>query len=172
MAPAEFEISIATDLATIPDWIDINRDYLNLAVARHYEDTGHVVDAEDQLRQTVESIAEFLGSDGRFIIARDTEDALVGMVLLHRLKGGKGEIKRLFVRPEARRSGLAKRLMARLEDEARAMGLGTLYLDTSRGLHEAIRFYESIGFASAAFDPASAQDPEVARHLVVMEKVL
>lgn len=168
----DIRIDVVTDLADAPGWIDLKREYLALAVARHQEATGQVVDPEEQLRQTVARIDECLGPDGRFIVARTAQGTLIGMVLLHRLANGKGEIKRLFVRPEARRMGLARRLMDRLEAEAQGMGLPALYLDTSSGLHEAIAFYTSLGFKDAPFDLTSLQDPAIARHLVIMEKPL
>lgn len=172
MTADEIRIEVLRDLADVPGWIDMKQEYLGFAVARHKEATGQVVDPEEQLRQTVEQIDEFLGPDGRFIVARSREGDLIGMVLLHRLANGKGEIKRLFVRPQARRTGLARRLLDRLEIEAREMSLSALYLDTSSGLRESIAFYKSRGFEEAPFDPASVQDPEIARHLVIMEKPL
>lgn len=165
-------INVIDDLTDAPGWIEMSREYLTYAVARHQEATGENIDPEEQLEQTVAQIDKFLGSDGRFIVAKDADGTLIGMVLLHRLASGKGEVKRLFVRPDARRSGLARKLMARLEREAVDMGLSGLYLDTSSGLHEAIRFYKSLGFTDAGFDPSSVQDPEIARHLVFMEKGL
>ncbi|MEL7012432.1 MAG: GNAT family N-acetyltransferase, partial [Pseudomonadota bacterium] len=67
---------------------------------------------------------------------------------------------------------LARKLMAKLEAEADGMGIDTLYLDTTRGLTEAIAFYQSLGFVDAPYDPASVQDPDIAAHLVIMEKAL
>lgn len=172
MNTEDIRVDVVTDLADAPDWISMKRDYLEFAVARHQGATGQVIDPEEQLRHTVAKIEDFLGKDGRFIVARNVQGDLVGMVLLHRLATGKGEVKRLFVRPEARRMGLAKKLMNRLEAEARKMSLSALYLDTSRGLNEAVAFYKSLGFEDAPFDPSSVQDPEIAQHLVIMEKPL
>ena len=172
MNAEDIRIDLVTDLSEVPGWIDMKRDYLRFAVSRHKEATGQEIDPEEQLSHTVARIDDFLGSDGRFIVARNPEGDLIGMVLLHRLANGKGEVKRLFVRPQARRMGLAKRLMDKLESEAREMGLSALYLDTSSGLKEAIAFYAGLGFEEAPFDPASVQDPDIARHLVIMEKSL
>ena len=168
----DIRIEVVTDLADAPGWIDMQRDYLIYAVERHEEVTGQHIDPEEQLGHTADRIDAFIGQDGRFIVAKSSDGALVGMVLLHRLANGKGEVKRLFVMPEARRLGLAKRLMDRLETEARDMNIPSLYLDTSSGLLPAINFYKSLGFTDAPFDPTSVQDPDIARHLVIMEKTL
>jgi|AACY02.2.fsa_nt_gi Acetyltransferases len=172
MDAEDVAVHLVTDLAAAPGWVEMSREYLAHAVAVHAAATGQSVDAEGQLRQTVDHIERFLGPDGRFVAATHPERGLLGMVLLHRLANGKGEVKRLYVSPAARRLGLARRLMALLEAEARAMGCSALYLDTSAGLREAVAFYRTLGFEDAPFDPASVQDPEVAKHMVVMEKPL
>lgn len=64
------------------------------------------------------------------------------------LKGGAdwAEIKRLWVAPEARGMGLARRLMAAAEDAARHLGIGLLRLDTNSALPEAIALYRATGW--------------------------
>lgn len=168
----DLTITVLTRLDDAPDWVDMTRDYLALAVARHHAATGQMASGEDQLGQTVASADKYCGRDGRFVVARNADGRLVGMALLHRMSNGKGEIKRLFIRPEARRAGLARRLVARLEREARGMGLSHLYLDTTPGFPEAIALYRALGFAEADYDPASVQDPALLPHLVFMEKPL
>lgn len=61
-----------------------------------------------------------------------------------------GEIKRMWVAPEARGLGLAKRILARLEDLARASSLATVRLETNRALTEARSLYQSSGFHEVA----------------------
>lgn len=65
------------------------------------------------------------------------------------LKGGAdyAEIKRLWIAPSARGLGLAKRLMAKIEDIACDLGITTLRLDTNRALPEAIALYRNSGWA-------------------------
>lgn len=58
------------------------------------------------------------------------------------------EVKRMFVAAEARRRGHARRLLARLEDEARASGYRRVRLDTSAHLAESRTLYESSGYRS------------------------
>ena len=56
---------------------------------------------------------------------------------------GVGSLKRMWVADSARGLGLGRRMLAALEKEARALGLGTLRLETNRTLVEAIRLYRS-----------------------------
>jgi DNA-binding MarR family transcriptional regulator/GNAT superfamily N-acetyltransferase len=57
-----------------------------------------------------------------------------------------GEIKRMWVAPDARGLGLGRRLLETLETHARAFGLRTLRLETNRALTEAQALYRSCGY--------------------------
>jgi GNAT superfamily N-acetyltransferase len=59
---------------------------------------------------------------------------------------GDAEIKRMFVIPEARGRGLARRLLAELEDSARAAGRRRMVLETGQKQPEAIALYASSGY--------------------------
>lgn len=56
------------------------------------------------------------------------------------------EIKRLYVRPEARGYGIARELLHVAEEAARNQGAREIYLDTKNGMEAAIRLYESEGY--------------------------
>lgn len=62
-------------------------------------------------------------------------------------KGGYGEVKSMFVSPDARGLGVGARLLDRLEAQAREMGLGAMKLETGSLLREAHRLYARGGFA-------------------------
>ena len=57
-----------------------------------------------------------------------------------------GEIKRVFVQPEHRRNGLARRLMDELERRARQVGFRRLVLETGTAQPEAMAMYERLGY--------------------------
>jgi GNAT superfamily N-acetyltransferase len=82
---------------------------------------------------------------GIFIIARrDGEVVACGGVQC--LDDTTAEIKRMWVSPAARGIGLGKRLLARLEAEAAALGRRRVVLDTNQVLAEAIAMYRSSGY--------------------------
>jgi GNAT superfamily N-acetyltransferase len=56
------------------------------------------------------------------------------------------EIKRMYVAPRAQRRGLARRMLAHLEDTARAAGAEVMVLETGVRQPEAIALYESSGY--------------------------
>ena len=56
------------------------------------------------------------------------------------------EIKRMYVDPSARGGGLARRLVARLEAEALALGAEVVRLDPGRDMAPAVALYRSSGY--------------------------
>ena len=88
---------------------------------------------------------EYAPPTGALLIAQTSEDAS-GMVALRRLDAGRAEMKRLFVRPAARGSGLGRALAQRVIDEARALGYRELVLDTLPVMENAHALYATLGF--------------------------
>ena len=73
-------------------------------------------------------------------------DRYLAMIALRPLEGAVAEMKRLYVRPEARGRGLARRLIARLCEEAKRLNYTELRLDTLPMMGEAQALYEACGF--------------------------
>jgi ribosomal protein S18 acetylase RimI-like enzyme len=83
------------------------------------------------------------------LVARDGDGELVGSVAVRRLPDGSGELKRLYVRPTARGTGLGKTLAAAAVERARELGFTLLRLDTLPAMDAARGIYASLGFRSA-----------------------
>jgi putative acetyltransferase len=79
-----------------------------------------------------------------FFVAEDA-GAVLGTIALAR-KDGYGEVKSMFVAPEARGRGVARRLLSHLEEVARGMGLPLLRLETGNLLEPAIALYTAQGY--------------------------
>lgn len=76
----------------------------------------------------------------------EADGALVGMGGLRRFDDGVAEIKRRYVRPGHRGRRLGAVRLARLIDDARALGYDPLRLDTGPFMRAAHRTYEAAGF--------------------------
>lgn len=83
--------------------------------------------------------------EGELLVALDGEKVL-GMVAYHRLSAETCEMKRLYVRPEARVIGLGRRLADEIISRAAAAGYSEMVLDTIEPLRAAISLYKSLGF--------------------------
>lgn len=82
-----------------------------------------------------------------FLVARTLAGEAVGCGGLRPLAGGGAEIKRMFVAPSVRGTGVAVALLRAIEEEARAMGLDRLVLETGTEQPDAMRFYEREGYS-------------------------
>lgn len=82
---------------------------------------------------------------GAFVLAHRGED-VVGCGGVQTIDDGVGEIKRMWVSPAARGSGLGRRLLAELEDRCRELGHRIVRLDTNATLVEAIALYSGAGY--------------------------
>ncbi|MDV4145144.1 GNAT family N-acetyltransferase [Shimia sp. FJ5] len=91
--------------------------------------------------------ADMRSPRGAFLVAY-RDDAPIGCVGLKGSDKGYAEVKRLWVSPDARGLGLAKRLMDATETAARALGIVTLRLDTNSSLPDAVRLYQSTGWTA------------------------
>ena len=83
---------------------------------------------------------------GRLLLATDGQIA-TGCVALQAITSSRCEMKRLYVRPSARGTGLGRSLVTRLLEEAVAIGYREIVLDTLPSMTEAQQLYERFGFA-------------------------
>ena len=88
---------------------------------------------------------DYAPPSGRLLLAL-RDDVAVGCVALRAADGARCEMKRLYLRPGARGSGLGRALVEQLLSEARAEGYGEVVLDTLPSMAEAQRMYERFGF--------------------------
>lgn len=95
--------------------------------------------------------------DGRLLLAREN-DAVLGCAALRRVDQMTGEMKRVYVRPAARGTGLGRRLVECLLSEARLAGYSRVCLDVLPEFQVAHDLYLSLGFAPAepvSFNPVA-----------------
>lgn len=86
---------------------------------------------------------------GRLLLAW-ADGQPVGCVALRHLGDGACEMKRLYLRPQARGTRLGRRLAERICAEARAAGYARICLDTLPSMAAAVRVYEELGFRPVA----------------------
>ena len=88
---------------------------------------------------------EFSPPHGRFLVGY-AGTAPVAMGGLRRVDQTTVEIKRMYVVPDHRGKGHARTVLARLEEEARALGASRIVLETGMKQPEAMQLYETSGY--------------------------
>ena len=81
-----------------------------------------------------------------FVVARDEWSAALGCGAIV-LNESFGEVKRMYVSPEARGKGVAHQVIAALEASAYESGCRSLMLETGPYQPEALKFYRKQGYA-------------------------
>ncbi len=100
-----------------------------------------VLDVESAVRD----VDGFAGPRGFFLLATTGPD-VVGCVGLRALDDTRAEIKRMWVAPAHRGSGVAAELLEQTERRAAELGFSRLLLDTNGALSAALRFYGAHGY--------------------------
>ncbi len=90
-------------------------------------------------------LASLLRPDVLFAVARDADGAALGCGAIV-MTPAYGEIKRMYVRPQARGQGVARRLMEALETRAGEGDCTSFMLETGPAQPEALILYERLGY--------------------------
>ncbi|MEU0083510.1 GNAT family N-acetyltransferase [Streptomyces sp. NPDC006274] len=136
--------TLAAEPFDSPDATGLRRAYYHDVASRYWGWSATAEEVDDGLR---DDGAELLTPPtGRFAVGRyGGAAAACGGVLM--LDEKRAELTRVFVRHEVRGRGGAGLLMARLEDEARALGAVRMVLNTRLDLVEARALYVRHGYA-------------------------
>jgi DNA-binding MarR family transcriptional regulator/predicted N-acetyltransferase YhbS len=115
-----------------------------VVVGRYFAEIGRRF-GFDPAGETEKDTRLLVPPSGLFVVALSDGDP-VACGGLQAIAPGAGELKRMWVHDEWRGAGLGSRLLRHLEDQARALGHGTVRLDTNGALTEAIGMYQRAGY--------------------------
>jgi putative acetyltransferase len=150
-------IIVAREDPRQPDVSALIRDLDSMFHALYPAESNHLVD--------IETLAS---EDIHFFVVRREGEALGCGALWHR-DPAYGEVKRIFVKPEARGLKLSKLILERLEQDAREHGLLAIKLETGTLQPEALGLFARAGFIRCGpFADYPVDDP----YSVFMEKRL
>lgn len=115
------------------------------------------------------NLQKFLPPSGRLILVHDDAGALVGCGTMHQVRPDAGEVKRLFVRPEAASHGLGRAIVYARLQAARQIGWRTILVNAIRDNQDMLRIYQSLGFKFIDRYPECADPIKVDPYFVYMQ---
>jgi len=110
---------------------------LNTELSKQYPEPGAT-----HFRLDPQEVTE---GNGAFLIAYANEKA-IGCGAIRKLENDTAEIKRMYVAPEARRTGIGRKILEALEEEGRRLGARRLLLETGERQIDAMGLYIKAGF--------------------------
>jgi putative acetyltransferase len=114
-----------------------------------FRDLVALLDAELQIRDGAEHVfyAQFNKIDAiRHALVAYENERTVGCGAFKEYLSGVAEIKRMFVRPEARRNGIAAKILTELETWAKELNFAECILETGWKQPEAVSLYQKSGY--------------------------
>lgn len=165
----DIHLSFVTDIPDTQAFLALLLDYYETVRPGIRTAGGPDISAEEMTDATLADLPGLLPPDNRLILGHTGQGRLVACAGLRRIRPDAVEMKRMFVRPEARGHGLGQRLLDMRLSEARAMGCRAAYADTYQGNRSMLSIYESRGFNKVPRYPENANPPEFAPFLVYLE---
>ena len=98
------------------------------------------------LVEEIDRIAEYYGERGGAFWVATRDGDIAGMFGLEPCHEHSYELRRMYVRPGARRSGIASQMLRFAEDECKRRGVLRLELSTSELQPAAVALYQSAGY--------------------------
>jgi GNAT superfamily N-acetyltransferase len=146
-------------------------EYLQWANARVEENFGVSFDIAAMLEDDMNTLDKFMPPKGRLLLGY-VDAQPMGIACLKTLTDSIGEIKRMYVRPQARKRGLGRELLNQLLEEARQIGYVRVRLDSARFMAEAHQLYHTSGFREIEAYEGSEIPKDFQNHWIFMEREL
>lgn len=122
---------------------------------------------DEILEQNLTKTSAFEPPRGRLLLAISDSGA-VGVGCLKPIRDDTAEIKRMYVRPDMRGTGVGRRLIVELLGAAREAGYRRVLLDSVRFMHAAHGLYRSAGFVEIEPYPESEIPEDFRQHWMFM----
>ncbi len=143
--PNPWTLEILDASPNVAEFTPVLDAYYALQIPRLKAIGGPDVDPQEVIADFWAHIDECMPPTGCFVLARD-DTGIVGCGALHPLGDGAAELKRLYVEPRARGTGLGRALVQERIAVARQLGYTRLYCDTLKNSVEMQGLYKTLGF--------------------------
>ena len=114
-------------------------------IVEYTDSLGRDLSFQDLSGELSDIAAKYTPPEGELIAAAE-DGRVLGMAAYHRHSDSRCEMKRLYVRPEARGRHLGELLVSEIIGRAEAAGFEEMVLDTIEPLKAAVSLYRKMGF--------------------------
>lgn len=166
-----FQIIIADQNQHLQPVRELFWEYLQWANGKVQENFGVSFNIAAMLEADLLNLEKFTPPSGRLLLGY-VDDQPMGIACLKALTNHIGEVKRMYVRLSARRSGLGRALLDTLLEEARLIGYERVRLDSARFMEAAHQLYITSGFREIQAYEGSEIPKEFQSHWLFMEQDL
>lgn len=148
-AMAEVERLLTASMVEISPY-DPRHPHARYCLQQYFTELGERFQAGFDPDRSISAADEELTPPAGLMLVASLHAEPIGCGALKFHDGQPAELKRMWIAPEARGLGLARRLLAELEERASAADSKVIRLETNRTLHEAITLYRSAGYREVA----------------------
>ena len=137
----------ASNVSIVQAGFPADGDVVRSLFTEYVDSLGIDLSFQDVAAELAGLPGKYASPQGAVWLARDAGGNALGCVALRpSAPPGTGEIKRLYVRPEARGQALGQRLAEAVVGFARQASYTRLVLDTLASMQPALRVYRALGF--------------------------
>ncbi|MBS1542234.1 MAG: GNAT family N-acetyltransferase [Bacteroidetes bacterium] len=133
--------SYSIEIASTPEQFQVARDLF-----REYAATLSVDLCFQNFDKELQEIDLQYGSPAGALMLVMRDGRAIGCGAIRKLEGKVGELKRMYLRPDARGLGVGSKLLSKCFEVARRLGYDTLRLDTLPEMTDAQAMYRKHGF--------------------------
>jgi DNA-binding MarR family transcriptional regulator/GNAT superfamily N-acetyltransferase len=144
-AMADVERLLAASMVEIAPY-DPRHPYARYCLREYFTELAERFQAGFDPDRSIPAADEELTPPAGLMLVATLHAQPIGCGALKFHDGRPTELKRMWIAPEVRGMGLARRLLAELEDRAVTAGSRMIRLETNRSLREAITLYLSAGY--------------------------
>lgn len=143
----EYQITSVAKVEDMPALHDLLIEYYAIVLGKLALAGGPSdIEPKDIVSSLLSNLEAVLPPTGRLILAYDEQHRLVGCGTLQQARSDAGELKRLYVRPEASGNRLGRALVDARMKAAYEMGWRSLLVNAVKGNQDMLRIYKSLGF--------------------------
>ncbi|MDG1430494.1 MAG: GNAT family N-acetyltransferase [Paracoccaceae bacterium] len=135
---------------------ELLKEYYALMIARIEAGNGFVGDGSNGIAEFWDEVDVYMPPQGRLFLAQNHAGEMIGCGMMKKISPDVAELKRLYVRPQSRGTGLGRHLVERRIAAAREMGVKTLLVDTLKSNVEMQGLYHKLGFQEIDVYPESS----------------